>query len=101
MNRSLRFVEWLCTFALLSLFLLSACSTEMPKYQIGMSMDSAKAKMSKPYEVKHAAIDYENGPTDEQIRNDPVFLIDVEDEGIGLFFNAKKELVSIRRKDKK
>jgi leucyl-tRNA synthetase len=56
MNRSLRFGEWLCTFALLSLFLLSACATEVPKYQIGMSMDSAKAKMSKPYEVKHAAI---------------------------------------------
>jgi hypothetical protein len=65
------------------------------KYNLGMKMEEAQALMSKPYPVNHAAISYKGGPSQEEMNNDPIYMIDVKNQGVILYFNHYRKLIKI------
>jgi hypothetical protein len=89
------------------ILILFGCGKSMPmpsdsaKYKFGMTLAEAHAKMTKVFPVKETAIDYENEPTKQQLEEDAKYAIDVEDEGVVLWFNHDKRLIRIQSKDKK
>ena len=62
-----------------------------------MTIEEAEALMLNTYVVNKAAISYKGGPTERQVDEDPLYMIEVRNQGVTLFFNSQKKLIRIKK----
>ena len=67
------------------------------KYHLGMTIQEAESFMTKAYPVDKAAISYKGGPSEKQMEEDPLYMIEVKNQGVRLFFNSHERLIRIKK----
>ena len=80
----------------LALLLLVSGCREQPELRFGMSVEEVKAFYPSEAELVRAGIEYLDGPTEEELSLDGVYVLNMLDEyGMAFLFNSRKELVEI------
>ncbi len=76
---------------------LALITSSSSKYRLGMTMEEVQQKIGSDYKALTAAVDYQNGPTEVQMETDPIYLIQIEPQGLSLSFNSRRKLIQIKR----